>query len=165
MEIHPCDLQDIGPLGPLPCSHSPSSANHSKQGIGYCWPCAILGWLVIYGAFGHAAPALMLPWPQIWPLTTLYQALLIVDWLCYKRLCPSISLSVSLCAPTRLWQALAVYLALFYLFLVKTNHFLNNKNGRFKNNLFLHLPHDSQKKTYFWIANFAYESQQNLIKS
>ena len=35
MEIHPCVLQDIGPLGPLPCSHSTSSANHSKQGIGY----------------------------------------------------------------------------------------------------------------------------------
>ena len=46
MEIHPCVLQDIGPLGPLPCSHSTSSANHSKQGIGYRWPCAILGWLV-----------------------------------------------------------------------------------------------------------------------
>ena len=26
MEIHPCVLQDIGPLGPLPCSHSTSSA-------------------------------------------------------------------------------------------------------------------------------------------
>merc|ERR1712074_16293 len=35
MELHPCVLQDIGPLGPLPCSHSTSSANHSKQGIGY----------------------------------------------------------------------------------------------------------------------------------
>ena len=35
LEIHPCVLQDIGPLGPLPCSHSNSSANHSKQGIGY----------------------------------------------------------------------------------------------------------------------------------
>ena len=46
MEIHPCVLQDIGPFGPLPCSHSTSSANHSKQGIGYRWPCAILGWLV-----------------------------------------------------------------------------------------------------------------------
>ena len=46
MEIHPCVLQDIGPLGPLPCSHSTSSVNHSKQGIGYRWPCAILGWLV-----------------------------------------------------------------------------------------------------------------------
>ena len=34
-EIHPCVLQDIGPLGPLPCSHSTFSANHSKQGIGY----------------------------------------------------------------------------------------------------------------------------------
>ena len=48
MEIHPCVLQDIGPLGPLPCSHSTSSANHSKQGIGYRWPCAILGWLVYH---------------------------------------------------------------------------------------------------------------------
>ena len=35
MEIHLCNLQDIGPLGPLPCSHSNSSADHSKQGIGY----------------------------------------------------------------------------------------------------------------------------------
>ena len=34
-EIHPCVLQDIGPLGPLPCSHSTSSADHSEQGIGY----------------------------------------------------------------------------------------------------------------------------------
>ena len=46
MEIHLCVLQDIGPLGPLPCSPSTSSADHSKQGIGYRWPCAILGWLV-----------------------------------------------------------------------------------------------------------------------
>ena len=46
MVFHPCVLQDIGPLGPLPCSHSTSSANHSKQGIGYRWQCAILGWLV-----------------------------------------------------------------------------------------------------------------------
>ena len=35
LEIHPCVLQDIGPLGPLPCSHSIFSANLSKQGIGY----------------------------------------------------------------------------------------------------------------------------------
>ena len=35
LEIHPCVLQDIGPLGPLPCSHSTFAANHSKQGIGY----------------------------------------------------------------------------------------------------------------------------------
>ena len=34
-EIHPCVLLDIGPLGPLPCSQSTSSADHSKQGIGY----------------------------------------------------------------------------------------------------------------------------------
>ena len=33
---YPCVLQDIGPLGPLPCSHSTSSLDHSKQGIGYC---------------------------------------------------------------------------------------------------------------------------------
>ena len=46
-EIHLCVLQDIGPLGPLPCSHSTSLANHSKQGIGYRWPCAILGWLCL----------------------------------------------------------------------------------------------------------------------
>ena len=35
LEIHPCVLQDIGPLGPLPCSHSTSSLDHSQQGIGY----------------------------------------------------------------------------------------------------------------------------------
>ena len=29
-------LQDIGPLGLLPCCHSTTSANHSEQGIGYC---------------------------------------------------------------------------------------------------------------------------------
>ena len=40
-EIHPCVLQDIGPLGPLPCSQSSTSLDHSKQGIGYRWPCAI----------------------------------------------------------------------------------------------------------------------------
>ena len=45
-KIHPCVLQDIGPLGPLPCSHFNSTANHSKQGTGYRWPCAIFGWLV-----------------------------------------------------------------------------------------------------------------------
>ena len=48
MEIHLCVLQDVGLLGPLPCSHSTFSANHSKQGIGYRWPCAILGWLVTF---------------------------------------------------------------------------------------------------------------------
>ena len=60
MEIHPCVLQDIGPLGPLPCSHSTSSANHSKQGIGYRWPCAILGWLVHLRAFTFFARFLRL---------------------------------------------------------------------------------------------------------
>ena len=35
MEIHPCVLQDIGPLGPLPCFHLDSSPKHSKQGNGY----------------------------------------------------------------------------------------------------------------------------------
>ena len=30
------------------CSHSTSSANHSKHGIGYRWPCKILGWLVLH---------------------------------------------------------------------------------------------------------------------
>ena len=35
LEIHPCILQDIGPLGPLPCSQSTSLADLSKQGIGY----------------------------------------------------------------------------------------------------------------------------------
>ena len=35
VEISPCALQDISPLGPLPCSHSTTSLDHSKQGIGY----------------------------------------------------------------------------------------------------------------------------------
>merc|ERR1712074_458036 len=35
LKIHPCVLQDIGSLGPLPCSHSSTSLDHSKQGIGY----------------------------------------------------------------------------------------------------------------------------------
>ena len=35
LEITPCVLQDIGPLGPLPCSQSTTSLDHSKQGIGY----------------------------------------------------------------------------------------------------------------------------------
>ena len=48
LEIHPCVLQDIGPLGPLPCSRSTSSTDHTKQGTGYRWPCAILGWLVLH---------------------------------------------------------------------------------------------------------------------
>ena len=39
-------LQDIGPLGPIPCSRSTTSFDHSMKGIGYNWPCAILGWLV-----------------------------------------------------------------------------------------------------------------------
>ena len=47
----PCVLQDIGPLGPLPCSHSTSLLDHSQQGIGYRWPCAILGWLVLFFFF------------------------------------------------------------------------------------------------------------------
>ena len=45
-ENSPLRPEDIGPLGPLPCSHSTSSVDYSKQGIGYRWPCAILGWLV-----------------------------------------------------------------------------------------------------------------------
>ena len=43
LEIHPCVLQDIGPLGPLLYSHSTTSHNHSMQGIGYRRPSAILG--------------------------------------------------------------------------------------------------------------------------
>ena len=46
LEIHPCVLQDISPFGPLPCSYSTILLDHSKQGIGYRWQCAILGWLV-----------------------------------------------------------------------------------------------------------------------
>ena len=34
MEIHPCVLQDIGPLGPLPCSQPTITANHTEQGKG-----------------------------------------------------------------------------------------------------------------------------------
>ncbi|MEE3022025.1 MAG: hypothetical protein VX367_05200, partial [SAR324 cluster bacterium] len=37
MEIYPRVLQNSGPLGPLPCSHSTSSANHSKQGMCNPW--------------------------------------------------------------------------------------------------------------------------------
>ena len=33
METHPCVLQDIDPLGPLPCSHSTSPANHSGHRV------------------------------------------------------------------------------------------------------------------------------------
>ena len=43
LEIHPCVLQDIGPLGPLPCSHSITSLDHSKQCIWYRRLCAVLG--------------------------------------------------------------------------------------------------------------------------
>ena len=35
LKIPPCVLQDIGPLGPLPCSHFISSLDHFQQGIGY----------------------------------------------------------------------------------------------------------------------------------
>ena len=58
LEIHPCVLQDIGPLGPLPWSHSTTSLGHPKQGIGYRWPCAILGWLVwwCHGVLGGGPP-------------------------------------------------------------------------------------------------------------
>ena len=62
MEIHPCVLQDIGPLGPLPCSHSTSSADHFKQGIGYRWPCAILGWLVMPHYLVANTPLLKTPY-------------------------------------------------------------------------------------------------------
>ena len=34
MEIHPCVLQDISPLGPLPCSHSTSSAITQSRASG-----------------------------------------------------------------------------------------------------------------------------------
>ena len=49
----PCVLQDISLLGPLPCTHSTSAVNHSKQSIGYRWPCEILGWLVSYRLIPH----------------------------------------------------------------------------------------------------------------
>ena len=50
MEIHPCVLQDIGPLG-FAALLSPYFFSYlSKQGIGYRWPCAILGWLVLNGS-------------------------------------------------------------------------------------------------------------------
>ena len=43
--------QDVWKFTPLSyrtlAPHFPSSADHYKQGIGYRWPCAILGWLVI----------------------------------------------------------------------------------------------------------------------
>ena len=53
-EIHPCVPQDICPLGPLPCSHSTYSADHSKQGIGYRWQWAILGLLVYHCPYSPA---------------------------------------------------------------------------------------------------------------
>ena len=34
MEIHPCVLRDIGPLGLLPCFSFTFTANHDKQGKG-----------------------------------------------------------------------------------------------------------------------------------
>ena len=80
----------------------------------------------------------------------LYLALLVADWLLYKRLCPSISLSVSLCAQVEKTSisapahpsatGIGCVSGFVLSFLVKTNHFLYNKNGRFKNNLFLPLP-------------------------
>ena len=80
----------------------------------------------------------------------LYLALLVADWLLYKRLCPSISLSVSLCAQVEKTSisapahpsatSIGCVSGFVLSFLVKTNHFLYNKNGRFKNNLFLPLP-------------------------
>ena len=85
-EIHSCVLQDIGPLGPLPCSHSTSSADHSKQGIRYRWPCAILWWLVKY------ALECIVSWLRrfkIWPHLTLQVAALVImlkKWRPYRQL-------------------------------------------------------------------------------
>ena len=47
LEIHPCVLQEIRPMGVLPCSHSTTLLDHSKLGIGYRWPCVIIRQLVI----------------------------------------------------------------------------------------------------------------------
>ena len=65
MEIHPCVLQDIGPLGPLPCSLFFSWSLRA----GYHWPCAILGWLVIT-APTHSHASLV----AVYPLTIIYFA-------------------------------------------------------------------------------------------
>ena len=72
----------------------------------------------------------------------LYLALLVADWLLYKRLCPSISQSVTLCAQVEKTSISCppVWDWYWLSFLVKTNHFLYIKNERFKKNLLLRLP-------------------------
>ena len=83
------------------------------------------------------------PWPPDATGVALYLALLVADWLLYKRLCPSICLWV--CVNKWRKQAFPAHpsgtgIGFVLSFLVKTNHFLYNKNDRFKNNLFLCLP-------------------------
>ena len=78
------------------------------------------------------------PWPPEATGVALYLALLVADWLLYKRLCPSICLWV--CVNKWRKQAFPAHpsgtgIGFVLSFLVKTNHFLYNKNERFKNNL------------------------------
>ena len=51
MEIHPCVLQDIGPLGPLPCSHTTSSAITLSRASGTADHVQSLDDLFTYWAF------------------------------------------------------------------------------------------------------------------
>ena len=78
------------------------------------------------------------PWPPTRDWGSPYQALLVADWPLYKRLCPSSSLSVSLCAQVEKTSISAPAhssatcvgcvssLRIQFFFLVKTKHFSNN---------------------------------------
>ena len=62
-------LQDISSLGPLPCSHFTSSADHSKQWAGH-WLLLTCYFFGVFGYFKLTAPAQMPQWPSSLPHPT-----------------------------------------------------------------------------------------------
>ena len=61
-EIYPHILHNFGPVGQLSCSQSTTLLDHYKQGIGYRWPCAILGLLVFLPFVFDFLPHLQILW-------------------------------------------------------------------------------------------------------
>ena len=84
LEIHSCVLQDIGPLGPLPCSHSITLDDYLEQGIGYHWPCVILGRLI----------SLLRRCVRGTLIKAEMTSFLVADMQLYKRLCLSVGPSI-----------------------------------------------------------------------
>ena len=79
--------------------HSTTSLDHPKQGIGYGWPCAILGWLVTY-RLAPLEEALSINWSHhsvIWFFSPLLHDH-VASWKVWKRAFKMLPLWLSACA-------------------------------------------------------------------